>query len=78
MDWTEVPEDVGGRIDVSTWHELVKDNQGSGTNLPETKEIPPSVVVWEEESAPPGPGEAVEYSQQVYIRPLQGKLDQSS
>lgn len=33
MDWTEVPEDVGGKIEVSVWHELVKDAQ-NGTDLP--------------------------------------------
>jgi hypothetical protein len=29
MDWNEVPEGIGGKIDVSTWHELVDDGKSA-------------------------------------------------
>ena len=27
MDWNEVPEGVGGKMDVAVWHELVDDKK---------------------------------------------------
>ncbi|KAK8229051.1 hypothetical protein HDK77DRAFT_283641 [Phyllosticta capitalensis] len=31
VDWNEVPEGTGGKVEVSTWHELVQDNIGSAS-----------------------------------------------
>ena len=67
MDWTEVPAEVGGKLDVATWHELVEDNRSKiDTNLPDNaSEASPPVVVWEEATSPTSPGEVVEYTQAV-------------
>lgn len=38
MDWTEVPKDIGGNIDVSVWHQLVQDHQDISTaDMPDIK-----------------------------------------
>lgn len=37
MDWNEVPEGIGGKIEVSTWHELVDDGKGAVS-----PDLPPS------------------------------------
>jgi hypothetical protein len=29
MDWNEVPEGIGGKLEVSTWHDLVDETKGS-------------------------------------------------
>lgn len=29
LDWNEVPEGIGGKIDVSTWHELVEEKKNT-------------------------------------------------
>ncbi|KAF2095857.1 hypothetical protein NA57DRAFT_78634 [Rhizodiscina lignyota] len=50
MDWTEVPEDVGGKIDVAVWHELVKDaSNGNSSELP-ARGTPGDVITlsWQE------------------------------
>lgn len=45
MDWTEVPEDVGGKIDVLAWHEIVKDaSNGNASELP-SEGKPGNVVI---------------------------------
>lgn len=53
MDWTEVPEDVGGKIDVSVWHELVKDAQNGGASELPSDATPGNVITlsWQAKSA---------------------------
>lgn len=65
MDWSEVPEGIGGKIDVSVWHELVQDQKnGAEAVLPSTTEKPPSVVfLWQE--AVGKSAQLVEFTQQV-------------
>ena len=64
MDWSEVPEGIGGKIDVSVWHELVQDSQGAAPVLPTGNEKAPSVVfLWQEGVGKPA--EIVEFTQQV-------------
>jgi len=49
VDWTEVPKDVGGGMDVSMWHQLVQDHPATASlNVPDlkTSEIPPLVTIW--------------------------------
>jgi hypothetical protein len=48
MDWTEVPNDIGGKIEVSVWHQLVQDHQGSSPAIPDIKseDLGKIVTVW--------------------------------
>lgn len=64
MDWSEVPEGIGGKVDVSVWHELVQDSKNTETTLPTNAAKAPGVVfLWQE--AVGKPAEIVEFSQQV-------------
>jgi len=64
MDWSEVPEGIGGKIDVSVWHELVQDQKSGAPELPSTSHKPPGVVfLWQEVAGKPA--EIVEFTQQV-------------
>lgn len=64
MDWSEVPEGIGGKIDVSVWHELVQDAKHSEHVLPSDNTKAPNVVfLWQE--AVGKPAEIVEFTQQV-------------
>ncbi|KAF2826589.1 hypothetical protein CC86DRAFT_18737 [Ophiobolus disseminans] len=63
MDWSEVPEGIGGKIDVSVWHDLVQDQQDGAATLPKSTEKAPNVVfLWQE--AVGKPAEIVEFTQQ--------------
>jgi acyl-CoA synthetase (AMP-forming)/AMP-acid ligase II len=63
MDWSEVPEGIGGKIDVSVWHDLVQDQHDGSATLPTTNEKAPDVVfLWQE--AVGKPAEIVEFTQQ--------------
>ncbi|KAH8732036.1 hypothetical protein GQ44DRAFT_722192 [Phaeosphaeriaceae sp. PMI808] len=49
MDWSEVPEGIGGKIDVSVWHELVQEQQAAASTLPSNTDKAPNVVfIWQE------------------------------
>jgi acyl-CoA synthetase (AMP-forming)/AMP-acid ligase II len=64
MDWSEVPEGIGGKMDVAVWHELVQEQKTGTVNLPSTSGKPPGVVfLWQE--AVGQPAEIVEFTQQV-------------
>jgi acyl-coenzyme A synthetase/AMP-(fatty) acid ligase len=64
MGWSEVPEGIGGKIDISVWHELVQDQQSADIALPTTTEkVPPVVFLWQE--AVGKSAEIVEFTQQV-------------
>ena len=64
MDWSEVPEGIGGKIDVAVWHELVQEQKNGAATLPSTSEKPPGIVfLWQE--AIGKPAEIVEFTQQV-------------
>lgn len=68
MDWSEVPEGIGGKVDVAVWHELVLEHK-NGAALPSTSDKAPGVVfLWQE--APGKPADIVEFTQQVCV--LQG------
>ncbi|KAM5471992.1 hypothetical protein MauCBS54593_003399 [Microsporum audouinii] len=63
MDWNEVPEGAGSKIEVATWHELINEKEGS---------IGPEVPEWDVKTSTPslatlcpsknGLGSFVEYS----------------
>jgi acyl-CoA synthetase (AMP-forming)/AMP-acid ligase II len=66
MDWSEVPEGIGGKVDVAVWHELVQEQKNAATPLPSTSGKPPNVVfLWQE--AVGKSAEIVEFTQQVRI-----------
>ena len=67
MDWAEVPEGIGGKIEVATWQDLVEEGKS-----PDTAELPvsekgsptsPLVMFWP--SSKTDVGEMVELSSQV-------------
>ncbi|KAJ4311814.1 hypothetical protein N0V94_007756 [Neodidymelliopsis sp. IMI 364377] len=63
MDWSEVPEGIGGKVDVSVWHELVQDAKQTDDGLPsDTAKAPSVVFLWQE--AVGKPAEVVEFTQQ--------------
>lgn len=49
MDWNEVPEGMGGSVNVATWQEIIDDSPlQAGLELPEdTAEAGPVVVFWQ-------------------------------
>ncbi|EUC30863.1 hypothetical protein COCCADRAFT_7133 [Bipolaris zeicola 26-R-13] len=66
MDWSEVPEGIGGKVDVAVWHELVQEHKSSAGPLPTTSEKAPGIVfLWQE--APGKPAEIVEFTQQNIV-----------
>jgi hypothetical protein len=69
MDWSEVPEGIGGKVDVSVWHELVQDSKHTEDVLPSDGAKAPGVVfLWQE--AVGKPAEIVEFTQQVSSSPF--------
>ncbi|PSN74403.1 hypothetical protein BS50DRAFT_511321 [Corynespora cassiicola Philippines] len=63
MDWNEVPEGIGGKIDVSVWHQLIQDQKNASAELPSDDTKPPGVVfLWQETVGKPA--EVVEFTQQ--------------
>jgi hypothetical protein len=66
MDWNEVPEGIGGKVDVSVWHDLVQDQKSRVSKLPEDGAKPANLVfVWQEK--PGAPAEIVEFTQGVSL-----------
>ena len=64
MDWSEVPEGIGGKIDVSVWHQLVQDQANGAVVLPsDTKKASNVVFLWQESVGKSA--EIVEFTQQV-------------
>jgi len=64
MDWNEVPEGIGGKIDVSVWHQLVQDQKNTAASLPsDTDKAPGVVFLWQETVGKPA--EVVEFTQNV-------------
>jgi acyl-CoA synthetase (AMP-forming)/AMP-acid ligase II len=63
MDWNEVPEGIGGKIDVSVWHQLVQDQKNGSPQLPSDNEKAANVVfLWQEGTSKSA--EIVEFTQQ--------------
>jgi hypothetical protein len=72
MDWTEVPEAIGGSIEVDAWHELVENHQDvSSANLPQLKneELGKVVTIWQ---AKTGDFEVIEFTQQNIVAAIAG------
>jgi hypothetical protein len=68
MDWNDVPDGIGGGLEVSVWHELVNDRKDVvGRELPtfdHTTTTTPVTTLWPSSS---GIGEFVEYTPQSLI-----------
>lgn len=72
MDWDEVPEGIGGKVDVNSWHALVQDNVSqTTTELPKEvhSKMPGRLItIWQDK--PGGESEIVEFTQNVSSREL--------
>ncbi|KAL1970880.1 hypothetical protein VTN77DRAFT_2714 [Rasamsonia byssochlamydoides] len=68
LDWNEVPAGIGGELEVSVWHELVKDKKHSvEAELPPLdpkSETPSITTLWPSTS---GAGEFVDYTPQNLV-----------
>jgi hypothetical protein len=66
MDWSEQPREIGGKIKVSDWNQLVKENPHNlGPELPASDAdtpLYPLKTLWSDNS---GAGTFVEYTQEV-------------
>ncbi|KAF1997022.1 hypothetical protein P154DRAFT_471764 [Amniculicola lignicola CBS 123094] len=62
MDWNEIPEGIGGKIDVSVWHQLVQDHKATPGTLPENRGEAANVVFLWQEAVGKG-AEIVEFTQ---------------
>ena len=71
MDWNEVPKGTGGAVNVSTWQEIIQDQEPSvGTKLPaveRTSELKKIIAFWPS-------GEMVEYTHANLIAGIAGQL----
>lgn len=70
MDWSEVPDGIGGRVDVWVWHEVVQDHRAeTSSELPgRDLNLEPGNVttIWQDGHVKPS--EIVEFTQRVSIR----------
>jgi hypothetical protein len=71
MDWNEVPKGTGGAVNVSTWQEIIQDQEPNvGTELPaidRTGELKNVLAFWPT-------GELIEYTQANLISGIAGQL----
>jgi len=67
VDWTEVPADVGGKTEVSVWHDVAQDHGNGTPSLPsETPggKLSGIVSVWQSKAGDKN-AEVTEFTQQV-------------
>ncbi|KAI9651137.1 hypothetical protein NHQ30_001174 [Ciborinia camelliae] len=72
MDWNEIPKGTGGAVNVSTWQEILQDQEvHAGSELPVVdkngKEPNKVIAFWPN-------GELVEYTQSVLVAGVSGQL----
>jgi acyl-CoA synthetase (AMP-forming)/AMP-acid ligase II len=72
MDWNEVPKGTGGAVNVSTWQEILHDQEASaGSELPALEKNSPAsgkvITFWPN-------GELVEFPQAVLVSGIAGQL----
>ena len=68
MDWNEVPEGVGGKVEIIVWHEIVEEKRNSAhAELPTTspESLSPNVITVSVSAADPEKHEVVEFTQKV-------------
>lgn len=77
MDWNEVPEGIGGKVEVSVWHELV--DEGSSTaksELPTSEKgsrVGSLATFWPTED---GNGKLIEYTSEVFQSETDAQFDE--
>jgi acyl-CoA synthetase (AMP-forming)/AMP-acid ligase II len=76
MDWNEVPQGVGGAINVSTWQDIINESPAAaGTELPaenETKEPNDVVFFWKSKSG--AHEEPVKFTQKNLVAAISAQL----
>jgi len=75
LDWDEIPKGFGGAINVSTWQEVVEEQQSNVTSeLPPLDKIPPKNVLtfWAHESGELG--ELIEYTHGNLVAAISAQL----
>jgi hypothetical protein len=69
MDWNEVPEGFGGKVEVGVWHDIVEEKKGAiGSALPDNAVGEPQqglVTIWQFERD--DVGIVTEYTQKVRL-----------
>jgi hypothetical protein len=80
MDWTDVPEGLGGSIDVSVWHETVQDHHGDAPTFPDLQsdQLGKIITLWDFEALQSGsktPTESViEFTQGNFAAAIAGLI----
>ncbi len=69
MEWNEVPEGIGGKVEVSVWHEVIDSRRGNGvlelhSNL-DKGSVENIVTIWQSEHGQVG--EVIEFTQKVCL-----------
>ncbi|KAI1135129.1 hypothetical protein F5Y05DRAFT_182919 [Hypoxylon sp. FL0543] len=76
LDWNEVPKGIGGRVNISTWQDILNDNPvAAGTELPEADpkaEIQDVVTFWQ--SKPGALEEMVRFTQGNLVSAISAQL----
>ncbi|XXH00548.1 hypothetical protein Hte_006896 [Hypoxylon texense] len=76
LDWNEVPKGIGGRVNVSTWQDILNDNpQSAGVELPEAdpkSEIQDVIFFWQ--SKPNALEEMVRFTQGNLVSAISAQL----
>ena len=68
MDWNEVPEGVGGKVEIIVWHEIVEEKRNSApAELPSTssQSPSPSIITVSIGATDPEKNEIIEFTQKV-------------
>ena len=70
MDWNEVPEGVGGKSEITVWHEIVEEKRSSApVELPSrsSESSTPNIIIVSTGNPNLEQNEVVEYTQKVLI-----------
>lgn len=71
LDWDEVPEGIGGNVEVNTWSTLIEEKKAGASNevpgLDKDNEPLPVYAFWQNKS---GKHDVIEYSQKVCSKDL--------
>ena len=66
LDWNEIPEGIGGKVDVTTWNELIEEKKniisGDVPALDAASQPPPVYAFWPDKNGKHG---LIEYTQKV-------------
>lgn len=66
MEWSEVPEGVGGKAEIAVWHDIIEERRSSVTGDLTNDKEPTNVIVISKNVSNPSTGfDIVEITQQV-------------